>query len=211
MIFIGYDPGGQDRRNGIALLDNDGVRPTFIAASVSSAGEAIDWVKMNLDKRKPTAAGIDTLLYWDTGKTGVRAADRWLRKEYPNVAKSVLSANSLYGSMVVQGMAFAIRLRQIWDDLPLVETHPKVLHHALLGKPAKVQRWKMDSDTMRIWLADQIGVADASTVKTDDEWDALMSAWAAWQSTIGAWSHDLRLASTDAIEPAGPVAYLWPE
>jgi hypothetical protein len=210
VIFIGYDPGGQRNRNGIALLDSTGVRPTFTAACVCSVDEAIDWVGENLNGRTPKAAGIDTLLYWETGKTGLRAADRWLRERYPVVANSVISSNSLYGSMGVQGMAFAILLRKRWRTLKLVETHPKVLHYALL-KPVKQLRWKADSEAMRIWLADQIGVMGASALENDDQWDALISAWAAWQGVSGAWPHNLRSDSRKAIEPAGWVAYFWPE
>ena len=49
----------------------------------------------------PAAAGIDTLLYWETGKSGWRSADRLLRQAYPAVEKSVISPNALYGAMAI--------------------------------------------------------------------------------------------------------------
>jgi hypothetical protein len=62
------------------------------------------------DRNKPDAAGIDTLMFWETGASGWRAADGWLRQKYPRAIKSVVSPNSLYGAMAIQGMAMAIKL-----------------------------------------------------------------------------------------------------
>jgi hypothetical protein len=44
---------------------------------------------------------------------------------------SVMTPNSLRGAMAIGGMALAMRLRQLWPEIALNETHPKVMLHAL--------------------------------------------------------------------------------
>src|SRR5271166_7163486 len=105
MIYLGYDPGGANNSNGVAILDVSGTEPVYEVNSVKSVDEAIDWFSYRSDGRVPVSAGIDAFLYWDTGRCGWRDADLRLRDSYPSVGNSVLSQNSAYGSMAVQGMA----------------------------------------------------------------------------------------------------------
>lgn len=205
MIYLGYDPGGANNSNGVAILDVSGTEPVYQVGSVNTVDEAIDWFGCRGGGKIPVAAGIDALLYWETGRCGWRAADFSLREVYPSVRNSVLSQNSAYGSMAVQGMACAMRLRERWPDVLLTETHPKVLYFALHGSSYS---WP---STMVPWLHEKLGCIDGASVATDHQWDALISAWAAMKGHTRAWLADLRALSTDALEPAGKVAYWWPE
>jgi len=74
--------------------------------------------------------GIDTFTKWATGKSGWRPADLWLRAKYPDVALSVASPNSLYGSMTVGGMAVKSWFFYQYPKAVISETHPKVLYFA---------------------------------------------------------------------------------
>ena len=70
---------------------------------------------------------------WSTGRCGWRPADRWLRGQYPRVANSVVSPNSLFGSMALNGAACVHQLAAQWPDAMISETHPKVGYHATVG------------------------------------------------------------------------------
>ena len=125
-IYLGFDPGG-DRRFGVALLEGDCVT----TSTISSVADAINWAVQECGQRQPIAAGIDTLLHWTTTRSGLRPCDLKLRADYPAVQNSVMALNSLFGAMAIGGMALALRLRQVWPEIVLNETHPKVLMHAL--------------------------------------------------------------------------------
>jgi hypothetical protein len=143
-IYLGFDPGG-DRGFGAAVLRGVEVKVT----TVSTVGEAIRWACANCGRNCPKAAGIDTLLHWCGGPGGWRAADKELRAAYSEARSSVLSPNGLYGSMVVGGMALALRLRQRWPEIALNETHPKLLGYAL----RRVRRTDGDPKAAICWLA----------------------------------------------------------
>lgn len=200
-VFLGYDPGGV---GGVAVLDLREDCPRLATASVRSVDEALGFFRKALAGAVPTAAGLDTLLYWETGRGGWRQSDLWLRKRYADVANSVVCSNSMYGAMAVQGMALAMRLREAWPDLPLCETHPKVLYRAMTGRR---HSWGPEMDR---WLLDAAGCPEAVAPSNDHEWDALVSAWAASNWASGNWTDDLRSLSSAAVEPTGGVAYPWP-
>ncbi|WP_029007535.1 DUF429 domain-containing protein [Azospirillum halopraeferens] len=204
MIVLGYDPGGADSANGVALLDATGERVTHATQSVCSVDEAVAWFEGKVDGRAPDAAGIDTLLYWETGRCGWRQADRWLKQRYPDVRGSVFSANSALGCMAVQGMALAMRLRERWPGIALSEAHPKVLYRALSGRR---YAWGAAMDA---WLGTHLGRPAGTGCANDHEWDALISAWAAWMGSTGRWTLDLRSLSAAPIEPVRDVTYWWP-
>ena len=95
-IIIGYDPGGNDAHGLAELHVHDG---RAIRISTRTLGTAEDVVSA-LDSLSSLAAlGVDTLSCWSTGPSGWRPADRWLRERYPDVQNSVVSPNSLFGSM----------------------------------------------------------------------------------------------------------------
>jgi len=61
------------------------------------------WNGLILEKYH-VAAGIDTLTVLSMGNSGWRAADRWLREQYPHVQNSVVNPNYLhYASAVCEG------------------------------------------------------------------------------------------------------------
>jgi hypothetical protein len=203
MIFLGYDPGGA-RRNGLAIVDFRSAKPTAQTATCSSVDEAVAWFRRHAEA-DPDAIGIDALLSWATGPSGWREMDKHLRDAYPAVQNSVLSSNSAYGSMAVQGMALAIRMQERWPEIHLNETHPKVLYHALTR-----QKYAPFRKTMVAWLKTQFSPSFDVEIKNDHEWDALISAWATWRGLTGQWKTDLMDGVDDLIRPAGLATYYWP-
>jgi len=202
--YLGYDPGGRDA-NAVALLIVDGTVAEFSTALVNSVDAGVAWCSTQLNGREPIAIGVDAFLFWETGPGGWRACDKWLRERYPRVRNSVLSSNSATGSMSIQGMAFAIAARQIWPEAQLIEAHPKVLYFARRGVKYS---WEVG---MTEWLKNVLNATGSVAITTDHEWDALFSAWAAYQGARGRWPMDLRQMSESVIEPAGPVRYWWPD
>jgi len=202
-LYFGYDPGGKDAA-GVATIEVGSERLTYKLGTVSSVDEALDWF-VSESECSPHAMGIDTYLYWETGISGWRGADRWLRKTYPDVKRSVFASNSAFGSMAVQGMATAIRTREMWPEIALNETHPKVLYKALSG-----QKYKWGKD-MNDWLLEKIGEANGPMISNDHEFDAPISAWAAMQVDTQQWTNNLLHLSENTVQPAGPVSYYWPD
>lgn len=201
MLFLGYDPGGL-RAAGAAVVKAEGLRVTLVGVGTfDSVGEAVDFFTRTAGQGRVEAAGIDTYLSWATGECGWRAADRFLRENYPQVQGSVFSSNSASGSMAVQGMALALKLRQVWPHIILNETHPKVLYYALSGKKYKSGQGILD------WLCERVDLA-GKRIQNEHEWDAVLSAWAtavAFAEESG-WQ-DLMDLPDDLLFPAGQVTY----
>ncbi len=198
-LCLGFDPGGIEHRFGAAVLDGD----RLAASHVASVDEAMAWAIGACGGRAPSAAGIDTLLHWATSKGGWRPCDLWLRAKYPRVRGSVMSPNGLFGSMSIGGVALALRLRQVWPDIVLNETHPKVLLHAL-----GAERYRPETSAAIIqWLMDRARCS--GTIEGDDEFDAALSAWATREGLANGWG-DIVGAGASLLFPAGAVLYLWP-
>jgi hypothetical protein len=202
--YLGFDPGGLFAGTGVALFSIRDKAPYCITDCVESVDDAIKWSIERLAGEAPKAAGLDTFLFWETGKGGWRGADLWLRKQYPVVKSSVLSSNSAHGSMSIQGMSLAIQLRGRWPQVELIETHPKVLWYALT-----MQKYDWPSD-MAEWLLNEMDCLTAE-IANDHCWDAALSAWAAFKGHTKCWKRDLRELSRSPIEPAGRSAFWWPE
>ena len=172
MHIIGYDPGGA---SGLAILEiPDAGAPRAMVRTCDHVDQGLAWLQDQLGDSVPDAAGIDTYLSWATGQAGWRPMDTLLRATYPTVVHSIFASNSASGSMAVQGMAMALRLRQLWPDIRLNETHPKVLHFAL------TQRKYSFGPEMVNWLLNQFTPPLQVTIRNDHQWDALLSAWATW-------------------------------
>lgn len=203
MLFFGNDPGGA-AANGVATLDvsPDG-KVNMKSDTVDSADDALRWLHQNADGTNPEMAGIDTYLSWATGASGWRPMDVFIRRKYPQVKQSVFASNSASGSMAIQGIATAIRLRQIWPKILLNETHPKVQYFAISH-----QKYSY-GHAMNTWLAARIGVTRIPA-RNEHEWDALFSAWASWRAHIGSWTNNLMPQGNNLIRPAGNVSYIWP-
>src|SRR5437016_9882581 len=106
-IWIGADPGG-GANFGIALLCQNGSAEAFC---VDCADDAVELVSKKANSI-PAGVGIDSPLWWSSGRSGDRAADQWLRKKYGLSGGQVQTANSLRGAALVQGAMFAYRIRQ---------------------------------------------------------------------------------------------------
>ena len=198
-LYLGFDPGG-DRRFGVALLDHEHLS----TSTVSTVADAISWAIGTCGSRRPIAAGIDTLLHWTTTKSGMRPGDLWLRGMYPADAKSVMAPNSLFGAMAIGGMALAIKLRQVWPEIELNETHPKMLVRALRN-----ERYRPETiDSAIRWFVN-CAHCPAWTPQGEDELDAALSAWATREGLADGWI-DIVGQGGELIFPAGPVRYLWP-
>jgi len=209
MAWFGADPGGAEAF-GVALLRPDG---TFESAVVSCADDATKW----LSRKAVTilAAGIDAPLWWSSGNSGDRAADRYLRKRFKLSGGAVQAANSLRGAVLIQGALLAMWLRRQSPKLPITEAHPKALLKALWPDLSKSgPPWE------KIAKCFQLEGPEPDDDERKDKRDALLAAVAAREGSAGLWKCDLALCERpkeeqdpqdpDAV-PWGPVHYWWPE
>jgi hypothetical protein len=202
MVFLGCDPGGSGK-NGLAIYFPNEKRCK--TKTVDGLHDALSWYEKHLNGMKPSAAGIDTLMFWELADGGWRKADQYLKQEYPRASKSIISPNSLYGSMAVQGIAFAMKLKKRWENIALTETHPKVLYLACSKKKYK---W---NHSMNQWAREKLEIDNISCAN-DHEWDALISAWAAYKGFIGEWKRDLACLNAESenrVTPLEKVKYWW--
>ena len=205
---IGYDPGGNDK-HGVARAT---VRDGRILDVTTETCRDLEAVISFVFKCKPLLGiGIDTLTCWATGKSGLRPADRWLRRRYEIRKSSVVPPNSLYGSMSLNGMALVVEARNQCGDVFVTETHPKLLYHHLYdGEPYDYsgRRTLMDER-----LCARLGVRVAPG--NSHEWDAAISILSPIRRWDGSWPGDLHTLPTDAnerlIRPCGNTSYVWPE
>lgn len=191
-MWFGADPGGK-LTFGVAVLHDDG---TFNTAVVSSADEALAWFK-----GEPAGVGIDAPLWWSSGQSSDRQADRYIRTTYRIPSGTVQTANSLKGAVLIQGVMLALRLRERFPSVPITEAHPKAL--------LKAQR-------LITWEAAATAYGLTGLPNSEHERDALLGAVAAREGVTGRWPRDLaatRLPSEQgpAMLPHGPVHYYWPE
>jgi len=199
-VFLGFDPGG---KNGFGIAIANGSRVSF--KTVSTIKEAVDWAIAACGAEEPNAAGIDTILHWGKGSSGFRSADKWLIARHPLSAGSVMAPNSLRGAMTIGGVGLAIELRKHWPKLTLNETHPKVLFHALTGLsyPRKGLSSALE------WLGQRAQFELHHPEPSEDEFDAILSAWATREAQAHGWI-DLVANDDQHIYPIGNVRYLWP-
>ncbi|WP_193161212.1 DUF429 domain-containing protein [Microbulbifer hainanensis] len=204
--ILGYDPGG-NRAHGVAAATY--VKGELVDIQIKTLKTAEEVLGFAENIRDLKAVGIDTFTCWSTGESGWRPADRWLRQSYPTVTHSIASPNSLYGSMGINGMAVLVALRTRNKELAVTETHPKVLFHALTGRKYNYEVLKADMEQM---TSECLGM-DIKTVN-DHEWDAALSAYAAFAGLSQHWNQDLHQLETTADErlvtPCGPTHYWWP-
>ena len=178
------------------------------AETVRNIEEAICWAIESCGNAMPIAAGIDTLLHWATGQSGLRAADDWLKKSHPKVSRSIIAPNSLRGAMTLGGMGLAIELQRIWPNMCLNETHPKVLYHAITRRTYP----RNGITDVASWLQELTGSKLDKSIKNDHEFDAMLSAWSTREALTQNWQNLALLPPRNGrhIFPVGQVRYYWP-
>lgn len=205
--ILGYDPGGNGEHGVAALSIDDSHKPlNLVTATCKTAIEVTNWFAQ-FDK--PLGIGIDTLTKWATGQSGWRPADLWLRAKYPDVSHSVVSPNSMRGSMAIGGMTVKCWFFSRNPKAVISETHPKVLYYALSQRKYD---WANASSEMVDFLSERIGTSCQS--RNDHEFDGAMSCYAVLEHLRGSWTNNLHTMS-DArcgvyIEPFGNSIYVWP-
>lgn len=207
---VGYDPGGNGKHGFARAEIQDGKIVSPVATETFETAE--DVVRSILGGEKPLGLGIDTLTCWSTGRSGWRPADRWLRRRYPDVQKSVMAPGSLVGAMCLNGMAVLAAVRQPFHDIFITETHPKVLYYALFGEPYDYS--DPNASVMHKRLSELLGRVDVEP-EEDHQWDAAVSILPVVRWLDGSWKHDLHARPTDPgerlVHPCGKTAYMWPE
>ena len=203
-IVLGFDPGGRGNF-GWSVCQTDGINllPPSKTGLASDAEGAIHQVQQVMESLDPSmlnvlAAGIDAPMFW--GGKGNREIDDIISKEIKRGGSlgegkpRVLAVNSLWGSVVVQGLLLANRLYQMYEP-KITETHPKALLY-LLGE------LKQDEEMNQLIKGS----------RSEHERDAVVSAYAAWAMLggFGGW-RDLYLDEPDPVLPFGtPVSYWMP-
>jgi predicted nuclease with RNAse H fold len=188
-LWVGIDPGGSNAF-GVAILFSDGKTMTHVVSCADEAVALIDF--------RPLGVGVDAPLWWSSGRSADRKADKWIRDVHKIHPGTVQTANSLRGAALVQGMMFVSRLRERLPDVRVTEVHPKAVAKALGGWECKA-------------------VAELYAFPTDNEHkrDAIMAAIAAREGFEGRWSRDLALERYASEQDPqrhwlGPVSYFWP-
>jgi len=190
-VWVGADPGGAGAF-GVAIVTDGGEVTT---KCVSCADEAVDLISM-----RPSGVGVDAPLWWSSGRSAEREADRWIRKTYRIPSGTVQTPNSLRGAALVQAAMFVQRLREKFPNVPVTESHPKAIAIAFGG-------W----DSPRILaLQDQ-----DRAMLNEHERDAYLAAMSAREGFSGRWTRDLSLIRSQGEQDTGsywlaPVHYFWP-
>jgi hypothetical protein len=201
----GYDPGGKEHGVSRLTITQDLITACLVK-TVDTAYAALNW----FGKSPPLAFGVDTLTAWSTGRSGDRPADRWLRQTYPQAESSVMSPNELRGAMCVNGMAVVWHFRNLWPNLLVSETHPKILYYAIAHQLYRDTPLAQRTAALTQWL----GLSGNLAIGNDHEWDAAASAYAAWKGLRMNCATDLHqtppLPGENLIHPAGPTVYFWP-
>ncbi len=205
---VGYDPGGNGKHGLAQATVRDGSLINVTTETLRTVEEVVASI-LRIDT--PLGLGIDTLTCWGTGRSGLRPADRWLQQRYRAVQGSVVSPNSLYGAMSVNGMGLLIAVRRAFPDIYITETHPKVLWYAL--RKQRYAYTDADASVMNECLGSLLAVGVAP--RNEHEWDSAISILAVVRGLHGLWQRDLHAlpicSDERLVEPCGRTAYVWPE
>jgi predicted nuclease with RNAse H fold len=169
---------------------------------VDCAEEAVEFVNNAKKDHAIGGVGVDAPLWWSSGQSSDRQADKMLRRHYGLSSGSVQTANSLRGAVLVQSMLFVDRLRaRLGRGIPVTESHPKALRRVL----------QLDD-----WQACCARFGVVCNKISEHEQDAVMGAVAAREGFSGRWHCDLS-NGRDVLEQdpkaywLAPVHYFWPE
>jgi len=236
--IIGYDPGGNGK-HGVAALKivNADVCGDLKVGTEGTVADVIAWIEKRIQGEAILAAGIDTLTAWSKGRSGWRDADLRLIDGYVRVRHSVGSANSLQGSMCLNGALLIQWLREKHHGTMVTEAHPKVLYFALSdqlhpGNPVPVKKASpqkgAESTIQRAtgaeaWAAtrgffkERFGFPEFDVEAEDHVLDAILGVLTAWEGVKGlaglegGWTMDLHAADKELIHPFGKTHYWWPK
>ena len=115
--------------------------------------------------------------------------------------------------MCINGMIVMHQLRNRLPDLLVTETHPKVLYRALC--PHKLWAYTTESERMDAWLTEKLSKKLKVDLKTNNEheWDAAISAYAAFMAYYRHWKTDLHKLEgrKGLIKPVQKTLFAWPE
>ena len=193
--WVGADPGGKNNF-GLAFLDKAG--EVLDCTTVSSVDEAVDQITC---RDAPLGLGIDTPMWWSSRKGAGRKADNWLRRKYQIPSGTVQTVNSLKGAALVGGMLLAHRIREMFPDTRITESHPKALLLYAL---------KLDGTG----FAEQFKIPISWS--NEHERDATIGAVCAREGFERRWTFDLARHRYDSEQDPfsywlAPMNYFWPE
>lgn len=196
--WIGADPGGENNF-GVAILKTHG---SAHVCCVDYVDMAIEVIREHVPVL-PAGVGVDSPLWWSSGRAGLRAADQYIRDEYGIPSKNVQATNSMWGSVLVQGMMFVARIRELFPQVNVTETHPKAVLKAL-----HQDDWKRFFDELPVDLT--LGMLP------EHKRDAVISAIAAREGFENRWPIDLaNNRSPSEQDPfhhwLAPIHYFWPK
>lgn len=194
-MWIGADPGGNGNF-GLAILKDDGSVRTWC---VNCADEAVALV-INQVATTPSGFGVDAPLWWSSGISSDRLADQWIRKTYGLPMNQVQAVNQLRGAALAQGMMFVQRVRELFPNARVTETHPKVQLKAL------------NQDERGFY--EQFGLT--TNAMNEHERDAIISAIAAREGFELRWTNDLSIMRHPSEQNPhkfwlAPIHCFWPE
>ncbi|MDP2602365.1 MAG: DUF429 domain-containing protein [Deltaproteobacteria bacterium] len=197
-VWIGADPGGK-KNFGLAILKADGSARTW---GVDCADEAVNVIVANV-KSFPAGVGVDAPLWWSSGQSSDREADKWLRKKYRLIHGEVQASNSLKGAALVQGIMFVQRMRERFPAVGVTESHPKAVLAALKMRTGRQ-------------FFQQFSVEVKNQDNREHERDAVISAVASREGFEGRWLKDLSTnCHSSEQDPSrfwlAPIQYFWPE
>lgn len=193
-FWVGADPGG---KNNFGLAFLDATRKSLDCVTVSSVNEAVEKI---VRRGAPLGLGIDAPMWWSSRKGGGRDADDAIRSKYNIHPGTVQTTNSLRGAALVGGMMLAVRIREMFPDTRITETHPKALLCALESNEKHfAERFEIPTS----W-------------SNDHERDASIGAVWAREGFEGRWIFDLAQKRYDSEQDPSrywlaPMHYFWPE
>ena len=196
-IILGFDPGGRGNFGwSICETTSGKLKKPRETGLANDAWHAMEQVKKALtDDDTVLAAGIDAPLFWS--KRGNRTVDGDLRESLRGSCQKirVLAVNSLWGSVLVQGLLLAKHIRKEWKDVKITEAHPTALC-CLVRNSGQPELEEM--------------VDHVTTNLAGDVRDATLSAVAAWamlHKPCG-WS-DLSLKEQRRVQLIDPPVSYW--
>jgi predicted nuclease with RNAse H fold len=197
-VWIGADPGGENNF-GLAILKTDG---SAHVCCVDYVDMAIEVVREHV-QGIPGGVGVDSPLWWTSGRAGLRVADQHIRDKYGLPSRNVQATNSMWGSVLVQGMMFVARIRELFPDVRVTETHPKAVLKAL-----DLDEWKR--------LFDKLPTDVTLDMLPEHKRDAVISAIAAREGFENRWPMDLAVnrgpSEQDPLHHwLAPIHYYWPD